>query len=110
MSFHTIERNVGDTERILSAVGGTLLVYMALRRAPLALIFAAIGGYLIQRGSSAHCVIYDALGLTTRSETVSLRAAGQDVERMIDTAVEDSFPASDPPAWNTGSAFTQVDK
>ncbi len=109
MSFHTVERNVGDTERILSAVGGTLLAYMALRRAPLALILAGVGAYLIQRASSAHCAIYDALGVTTRKETITLRAASQDIERMVDMTVEDSFPASDPPGWNSGT-FTQVDK
>lgn len=104
------ERNVGDTDRIVSAVGGALLALVALRRAPLSLILAALGGFLLYRSATAHCPVFDMLGISTASETPMVRAAHHEADRSVDLAVEDSFPASDPPSWNTGSMFTQVDE
>lgn len=99
----SVERNLGDTERLLSLAGGTLLALLALRKAPSALVMAALGGFLLYRGANAFCPLWDALGVSSFGEPHHER-----VEQIVDTAVEDSFPASDPPAWNTGSMFTQV--
>lgn len=105
-----VERNVGDTDRIISAVGGALLALIALRKAPLSLVLAALGGYLLYRSATQHCHAYDALGISTLADSAMSSTAPAHVERTVDLAVEDSFPASDPPAWNTGSMFTQVDE
>ena len=104
------ERNVGDTDRIVSAVGGALLALIALRKAPLSLILAALGGFMIYRSATSHCPVFDALGLSSLPETPIARTGSQQIDRTVDLAVEDSFPASDPPGWNTGSMFTQVDE
>src|SRR4051812_16776295 len=68
---HTREHsvNVGDTERWLSAVGGTALALFGLSRGDLAgLALAVGGGALIYRGLSGHCHGYQALGLNTADQ------------------------------------------
>jgi uncharacterized membrane protein len=59
-------RNVGDTERIVSVVsGGALAAYGLGRRDLPGLAMALLGGELMHRGASGHCVLYEALGVTT---------------------------------------------
>jgi uncharacterized membrane protein len=55
--------NVGDTERQLSMIGGTVLAVYGLARGSLSgLTLAAIGGALIWRGHTGHCEMYHMLG------------------------------------------------
>lgn len=58
--------NVGQTERIVSLIGGTsLLAYGLTRRDKAGFALAAIGGSLLFRGSTGYCSMYHALGITT---------------------------------------------
>lgn len=59
-------KNVGDTERIVSALAGGALVTWGLRRRSLGgLVVAAIGGDLLYRGFTGHCDVYQWLGTST---------------------------------------------
>lgn len=62
-------KNVGDTERILSAVAGSTLVTWGLKRRSLVgLMIAAVGGDLLYRGVTGHCHVYQWLGKNTAHE------------------------------------------
>jgi hypothetical protein len=55
--------NVGEMERQVSLIGGTVLAVCGLLRGSLSgLSLAAIGGALIWRGYTGHCELYQALG------------------------------------------------
>ena len=58
--------NVGESERQLSLLGGTVLAVCGLMRGSISgLGLAAIGGALIWRGYSGHCEVYHMLGHST---------------------------------------------
>jgi uncharacterized membrane protein len=58
--------NVGDAERLLSAVGGGALALYGLSRGTLGgLCAAALGGAFVYRGLTGHCDCYAALGVRT---------------------------------------------
>lgn len=58
--------NVGNTERIVSAIGGSLLIVHALRsRTFTSLLGGVIGAELIRRGATGHCMLYDQIGVDT---------------------------------------------
>jgi uncharacterized membrane protein len=58
--------NVGQTERWASALaGGALAIYGLTRRTWGGVVLALVGGTLIQRGSTGHCYLFDALGVNT---------------------------------------------
>src|SRR5207244_7111446 len=59
-------RNVNETERWISAIGGVALsAYGLSRRSWPGLVLAAIGGALVYRGALGHCSVYEALGVST---------------------------------------------
>lgn len=59
-------RNVGDAERVASMIsGGALAAYGLHRRDLPGLALALLGSEMIYRGASGHCVVYEALGVTT---------------------------------------------
>jgi len=67
---HPERINVGETERLLSALGGVALGLIGLSRGNLAgLGLAGIGGALVYRGMTGHCHLYQAAGLNTASES-----------------------------------------
>jgi len=80
--------NVGDTERLLSLLGGAALGLFGLSRRSLGgLGLAAAGGSLIYRGITGHCSAYQALGVNTAEPVgpaTSVRAGhGVKVEESI---------------------------
>jgi len=58
--------NVGPKERDVSMAAGAIVALQGLSRRTLpGLIEAAIGGFLIYRGATGQCAVYEALGLDT---------------------------------------------
>jgi uncharacterized membrane protein len=61
--------NVGQVERWLSVLGGTALaVYGVDRRGTSGALLALAGAELVRRGVTGHCMLYDALGVTTEGD------------------------------------------
>ena len=64
--------NVGEIERMASAIaGGALAVYGLRQRSIGGLCLTLAGTALLHRGVTGHCNTYQALGLTTNSKTAS---------------------------------------
>jgi len=62
----TTKINVGETERMVSLVGGPALALFGLsRRNPGGIALAALAGWLFYRGFTGHDPVYDAIGVNT---------------------------------------------
>jgi len=58
--------NVANPERIGSvALGAALLAYGLRQRDAKGILAAIVGGAFVQRGATGHCMVYDALGVST---------------------------------------------
>lgn len=58
--------NVGRVERVLSLIGGGMLAIRGMRRRSLpGKALAVAGGYLMYRGKTGHCSLYEAMGVST---------------------------------------------
>jgi len=76
-------RNVGDSERVLSVLsGGALALYGLQRRDLRGLALAGLGAALVRRGTTGHCDVYGALGVSTADDLTS-KAATVDARRAI---------------------------
>ncbi len=65
-------RNVGETERVMSLIGGGLLALHGLTRGRTSgLFWLALGAGLLFRGSTGHCQVYEALDCNTAKGTKS---------------------------------------
>ena len=70
------DRNLSEVERWLSiAAGAGLTVYGLSRLKRNGWALAALGGMLLKRGATAHCDIYETLGLNTAVDPGDTRAA-----------------------------------
>ena len=71
--------NVAKPERIGSvAIGAGLVSYGIRRRDPVGLISALIGGLFLQRGATGHCMVYQAMGVSTGSANAVLDTESRD--------------------------------
>jgi hypothetical protein len=98
------DRNLGSGERVASLAAGAALLFYGLARRPSAMsaLLAVAGGWLLQRGASGDCAVYRALGLGETRDHDHRRDG--DWEDHVHRAVDDSFPASDPPSWSPSTA------
>ncbi|WP_424492821.1 SRPBCC family protein [Salinimicrobium sp. GXAS 041] len=68
--------NVGKNERIISLLGGAYILYDALGKKEKSFTEAAFAGFLLFRGATGYCGIYDAMGKTkpdAHSRNVNIR-------------------------------------
>ena len=82
-------RNISEIERWMSiAAGTTLALYGMSRRRGRGWVLAALGGMLVQRGTSGHCHTYDLFGINTAGTGGDTRRAlggsrGVNVEERV---------------------------
>jgi uncharacterized membrane protein len=90
-------RNISDAERWVSmAAGSALALYGLSRRSRSGWILALFGGWLVQRGASAHCYTYDLLGIcTAESGTDTRRALGGRAGTHVEESVTINRPAAE---------------
>jgi len=70
------KRNLSEFERWASlAAGAGLAVYGLTRLRNSGWAYATLGGLLLRRGATAHCDVYDALGVNTAADSGGTRAA-----------------------------------
>ena len=68
-TINNSERNVSEPERWASVIfGGALAAYGLKMRSIPGLVVAAVGGALVHRGATGHCLVYESMGLSTADE------------------------------------------
>jgi hypothetical protein len=101
--------NINSVERLASVLIGGALAVWGLWRAYPGLALLLIGGGLIYRGISGHSEVYRLLEIDTSRLNIGPRSGEAERVRVadkplladpVDDTVDDSFPASDPPAFN----------
>lgn len=89
--------NVGETERIVSGIGGGLLTAYGLTRGDLLGVgIALLGGSLVYRSATGHCSVYGAAGINTaaKENMTSVKASSSvrvDEALTINAPVEEIY-------------------
>lgn len=104
-----IPTNLSMGERHLSlAIGGVLAgIAIGNRRPITGGILGSLGAYLLARGATGHCYLYETLGIQTCAgrdtdcsfENLNRSIAQHEHDNVVDEASEESMVASDPPAY-----------
>ena len=76
--------NVGERERMVSAIAGGALAFYGLRRGSLGgLVVAGLGAALGYRALTGHCALYEQLGIDTGSARRNVGNLGVKIDREI---------------------------
>jgi uncharacterized membrane protein len=76
--------NVGDTERMISAIAGGALALYGLRRGSLGgLLVAAVGAALGYRGITGNCQLYERLGIDSAAAGPNVGNLGVKIDKEI---------------------------
>jgi uncharacterized membrane protein len=60
------EQNVAEPERWVSVIAGSALAAYGLKRRTIAgLVLSGLGGFLVWRGATGRCMLYESLGIST---------------------------------------------
>src|SRR4051812_10823490 len=120
---HATHKNVGQSERAISAALGGLFVAGAVkRRGASGLALALIGAELVRRGATGHCMLYDAIGFSSNGDGAAngndrtradLRSAAATVNARKSIKVERSVTIAKPAQdlydfWRTFSNLAGV--
>jgi hypothetical protein len=104
-------RNIDGAERIVSLAGAAALVVGGVKcPAPIGTLLAFGAAALLLRGATGHSSLYHALGVDRSGTRGQRRHSGpatygtgkrgeHSLRDEVDSSSDDSFPASDPPAW-----------
>ncbi len=66
--------NIGDNERILSALAGSILLYATAKKNTVNTLLLLGGGYLLYRAVSGHCAVRRALGVKVQGHREEAQA------------------------------------
>lgn len=89
-------RNVSETERMASLIGGgALIAFGLIRRKWDGLALAAAGGSLMYRGITGHCNVYQALGVNTAKRSGRSVSVPYELGIRIDETVTINKPPAE---------------
>jgi uncharacterized membrane protein len=78
------QTNVGDAERKVSVASGAILAGLGIAHRSLSgILVAAVGGFLVYRGASGHCPVYQAMDIDTTEGEASSESHGIQVNHAF---------------------------
>ena len=86
------DRNLSEVERWASiAAGAGLALYGLTRLKSAGWLYAGIGGLLLRRGVTAHCDLYEAVGMNTAHKTSAIAIRAPPTSSIVLCAASRAF-------------------